>query len=49
MIGQSFPGGAGRRNVLLDGGLGPAKWPQQLIWLSAPTVRRLPNPAATAD
>ncbi|MBD1874696.1 hypothetical protein H6F75_14495 [Nodosilinea sp. FACHB-131] len=46
MISHSFPWGEGRRNAILDGGLGPAKWPQQQIWLSTPIVRRLPNPAA---
>ncbi|MGB3311478.1 MAG: hypothetical protein WBA86_17160 [Nodosilinea sp.] len=40
MISQSFPRGEGRRNVLLDGGLGPANWPQRQIWLSIQIVRR---------
>ncbi|MBD2233388.1 hypothetical protein [Phormidium tenue] len=40
MIGQSFPWGEGRRNAILDGGLGPAKWPQRQIWLLTEIVRR---------
>ncbi|MBE9157089.1 hypothetical protein IQ265_09655 [Nodosilinea sp. LEGE 06152] len=49
MISPSFPWGEGRRNAFLDGGLGPAKWPQQQFWLLSKIVRRLNPAAATAD
>jgi len=35
MTSQPFPWGEERRNALLDGGLGPAKWPQQQNWLAS--------------
>ena len=39
MIDRSFPWGEGRRNALLEGGLGLAKWPQQQIWLFSTNLR----------
>ncbi|PSR13852.1 hypothetical protein C8255_24880 [filamentous cyanobacterium CCP3] len=43
MINLSFPWGEGRRNALLDGGPGPAKWPRQYIWLPNPLPSAHPD------